>query len=103
GAFWKRLPAAIGRPELADDERFRSMKDRVRNRAALVSLLSEVFATRPVAHWIERIEAADIPTCRVNGLRDVFALEQVRVNETFVRVPHPTRGEIEILNSPIKM
>ena len=31
-----------------------------------------------MAHWLERIENADIPTCRVNGLREVFSLEQVR-------------------------
>lgn len=103
GAFWKRLPAAVGRPDLADDPRFRSMKDRVENRAALVQELATVFETESVSHWIERIEGADIPTCRVNSLHDVFALEQVRVNETLVPVAHPTRGTIEILNSPIKM
>lgn len=103
GAFWKRLPAAIGHPELAGDERFRSMKGRVAHRKELVARLEEIFSVQPVAHWMQRIEAADIPTCRVNGLREVFDLEQVRVNETFVRVSHPTRGAIEILNSPIKM
>ncbi|MDG2305605.1 MAG: CaiB/BaiF CoA-transferase family protein [Candidatus Binatia bacterium] len=103
GAFWKRLPAAIGRPELLDDPRFRNMKARVTNRDALADELNAVFGTQPVAHWIERVEASDIPTCRVNSLRDVFALEQLRTNETLVPVEHPTRGTIEILNSPIKM
>ncbi|MFM8410889.1 MAG: CoA transferase, partial [Alphaproteobacteria bacterium] len=36
-------------------------------------------------------------------VREVFALEQAKVNETLVRVPHPTRGEIPILNCPVKM
>lgn len=103
GAFWKRLPAAIGRPALAEDPRFRGMKARVENRAALIEELSAVFETQSVSHWIERIEGADIPACRVNSLRDVFALQQLRVNETLVPVTHPTRGPIEILNSPIKM
>lgn len=103
GAFWKRLPAAIGHPELADDPRFRSMKGRVENRGELIEALSRIFEGEPVSHWIERIEGADIPTCRVNSLREVFALEQVKQNETLVPVDHPTRGRIEILNSPIKM
>ncbi len=103
GAFWKRLPGAIGHPGLLDDPRFRGMKDRVANRDALVEALAAIFETESVATWIERIEQADIPTCRVNSLREVFALEQVRVNETLVPVSHPTRGTIEILNSPIKM
>ena len=41
GAFWKRLPAAIGRPELAQDPRFGSMRERIRNREALIAELRE--------------------------------------------------------------
>lgn len=103
GAFWKRLPEAIGHPELVDDPRFRNMKARVENRDELERILNEIFAGGDVDHWIGRIEAADIPTCRVNSLRDVFAMPQLRENETLVRVPHPTRGEVEILNCPVKL
>jgi crotonobetainyl-CoA:carnitine CoA-transferase CaiB-like acyl-CoA transferase len=102
-AFWKRLPGAIGHPELLQDARFTTMRDRVKNKTALIDLLHQIFATNDVAHWIERIEAADIPTCKVNSIRDVFAMPQVEVNESLVRVPHPTRGEIDILNTPIKL
>lgn len=102
-AFWKRLPAAIGHPELLEDTRFTGMKDRVLNKAALVDILNGIFAGNDVAHWIERIEAADIPTCKVNTVKEVFALPQAEVNEILVKVPHPTRGEIEILNTPVHL
>lgn len=102
-AFWKRLPAAIGHPELLEDPRFTAMRDRVKNKMALVEILNEIFAGADREDWIRRIEAADIPTCKVNTVREVFALEQAKVNETLVRVPHPTRGEIPILNCPVKM
>ncbi|MBM4243252.1 MAG: CoA transferase [Deltaproteobacteria bacterium] len=102
-AFWKRLPAAIGHPEMLDDPRFTGMKDRVINKAALVEILNAIFGTNDVAHWIERIEAADIPTCKVNTVKEVFAMPQAAVNEILVRVKHPTRGEIEILNTPVRL
>ena len=102
-AFWKRLPAAIGHPELLEDPRFTGMRDRVKNKDALVEILTDIFAGDDVANWISRIEAADIPTCKVNTVREVFAMPQTAVNETLVRVPHPTRGEIPILNCPVKM
>ncbi|MBU6283222.1 CoA transferase [bacterium] len=102
-AFWKRLPEAIGHPELLADPRFTAMRDRVKNKAALVEILNGIFAGADLADWIRRIEAADIPTCKVNTVREVFALEQAKVNQTLVRVPHPTRGEIPILNCPVKM
>ena len=102
-AFWKRLPAAIGHPELLEDTRFTGMKDRVINKAALVEILNGIFAGNDVAHWIARIEAADIPTCKVNTVKDVFAMPQAAVNEILVKVAHPTRGEIEILNTPVHL
>jgi len=102
-AFWKRLPAAIGHPELLQDERFTGMRDRVKNKLALVEILTGVFATDDVATWIARIEAADIPTCKVNTVKEVFALPQSEVNQILVKVPHPTRGEIEILNTPVRL
>jgi CoA:oxalate CoA-transferase len=102
-AFWKRLPAAIGHPELLDDPRFVRMTDRVKNKAELVEILNGIFGADDVAAWIARIEAADIPTCKVNSVKDVFALPQAEVNEILVKVPHPTRGEIEILNTPVRM
>lgn len=102
-AFWKRLPAAIGHPALLEDPRFTTMRDRVQNKAALVEILNGIFAGDDAARWIERIEQADIPTCRVNTLREVFAMPQSQVNQALVRVPHPTRGSIPILNTPVKM
>jgi crotonobetainyl-CoA:carnitine CoA-transferase CaiB-like acyl-CoA transferase len=102
-AFWKRLPAAIGRPELLEDARFTGMRDRVKNKTELIEILNDVFAREDVATWIGRIEAADIPTCKVNSVREVFAMPQTEVNRALVKVPHPTRGEIEILNTPVRM
>ena len=102
-AFWKRLPAVIGHPELLDDTRFTAMRDRVKNKSALIEILNSIFADADRESWISRIEVADIPTCKVNTVREVFALEQTKVNQTLVRVPHPTRGEIPILNCPVKL
>src|SRR5262249_48721380 len=73
-AFWKRLPGAIGHPELLNDPRFTGMRDRVKNKGELIAILHEIFATDDVANWIARIEAADIPTCNVNTVREVFAM-----------------------------
>lgn len=102
-AFWKRLPEAIGHPDLLTDPRFVRMTDRVKNKGELVEILNGIFAGDDVASWIAKIEAADIPTCKVNTVKDVFALPQTAVNKILVKVPHPTRGEIEILNTPVHL
>jgi crotonobetainyl-CoA:carnitine CoA-transferase CaiB-like acyl-CoA transferase len=71
--LFRRLAAAIGRPGLADDARFRSNADRVGNRAALIAILDDIFAAEPVAVWEERLEAAGIPNGRIQSVDQVVA------------------------------
>src|SRR5207253_2066701 len=56
----------LQRPELASDARFASNQSRVANRGAMVDALSAVFRARTTAHWIETLEAADVPCAPVN-------------------------------------
>ena len=44
--FWKRLAVAIGRPDLAVDERFETFEDRRKNSIELIEILEEIFLTQ---------------------------------------------------------
>jgi formyl-CoA transferase len=101
-AQWARLCHAIGRPELANDERFRTNPDRVRHREALVSLLEEHFATAPAAAWVERIRTAEVPTGPVRTIPEVFEDPQVLAREMVVSVEHPAVGELKLVGIPFK-
>lgn len=59
--LWRRFCAALERPELADDPRFRTSADRVRHRRDLDALLGGIFATHPVAHWDAALRAHRVP------------------------------------------
>jgi len=59
--LFRRLCGVVARPDLAEDPRFRSNKDRVVNRAALIAILDDIFADRPIAVWQERLDNAGIP------------------------------------------
>jgi crotonobetainyl-CoA:carnitine CoA-transferase CaiB-like acyl-CoA transferase len=59
--LFRRLCTAIGRPGLAEDSRFRTNSDRVVNRRTLIPILSDLFATQPLAVWSVRLDAAGIP------------------------------------------
>src|SRR4029077_12604830 len=52
-AFFKRLCAAIGRPDLLADPRFATNELRVQHREEIVPLLSGVFRARGCQHWID--------------------------------------------------
>jgi crotonobetainyl-CoA:carnitine CoA-transferase CaiB-like acyl-CoA transferase len=99
---WQRLCKTIGRAELAQDERFRSNPDRVRNRPALQSILGSVFVTRSTEEWVRDLRGATIPVSAVRSIPEVLNDPQVVAREMVVTIDHPTIGEVRLLGIPFK-
>ena len=95
------LCRAIGRPELAEDERYATNPDRVSNREALISELQQEFGKRKADEWAEEIRAAGVPSGPVNTLPDVFADEHVLRSGMLQTLDHPSAGSFEMVASPV--
>jgi crotonobetainyl-CoA:carnitine CoA-transferase CaiB-like acyl-CoA transferase len=95
------LCKAVGRPELAEDERFATNPDRVANREALIAELQEEFGKRTADEWVAEIRAAGVPSGPVNTLADVFADEHVRGSGMLQDIVHASAGPLKMLASPI--
>jgi len=69
---WRRFCADVLQlPDLLADDRYRHNADRLANRSALESLITDRFAREPAATWEERLAAAGIGYGRVNDLAAV--------------------------------
>jgi formyl-CoA transferase len=90
-----------GRPELADDPRFRANPDRVKNRAVLAPIVSEIMGTRTKQEWMDALEAAGVPCGPINNYAEVFENEQVRHRGLRVDIPHPL-GAVPTVASPMR-
>jgi crotonobetainyl-CoA:carnitine CoA-transferase CaiB-like acyl-CoA transferase len=75
-AQFARLCRVLGLPEAADDPRFASNADRVRNRDALAALLEEALAARRAADWVAALADAGVPCGLVNDVGEAFALAE---------------------------
>jgi crotonobetainyl-CoA:carnitine CoA-transferase CaiB-like acyl-CoA transferase len=95
------LCKAIGRPELAEDERYATNPDRVANREALIAELQEEFRRRTADEWVEEIRAAGVPCGPVNTLANVFTDEHVLGSGILQDLDHPSAGPLKILASPV--
>jgi crotonobetainyl-CoA:carnitine CoA-transferase CaiB-like acyl-CoA transferase len=71
--LFRRLCAAIGRPGLAEEARFRANAERVVNRLDLVPILTDIFRTAPMAVWSERLDQAGIPNSPIQTLDKVVS------------------------------
>ncbi|MGF1597508.1 MAG: CaiB/BaiF CoA transferase family protein [Acidimicrobiales bacterium] len=65
---FRALCAALGRAELADDERFAAAADRQANASAFRTVVSDVLATSPADRWEAVLDTAGVPAARVRSL-----------------------------------
>jgi crotonobetainyl-CoA:carnitine CoA-transferase CaiB-like acyl-CoA transferase len=70
---FRRLSAAVDRPELATDPRFATNADRVANRDQLESVLAEALSAGDLAFWVTRLNEAGVAAGRVNSIAEAFA------------------------------
>ena len=73
--LYERLCGVLGLP---DDERFRTNPDRVRNRGALVEVLSARLLTRTSAEWEAELTAAGVPVSPLRDVGEAVEHEQTR-------------------------
>ncbi len=100
--LYRELCEALDRNDLAEDPRFRSNQDRVRNRQALVPILSDITRRRTTAEWIDLLEKAEVPCAPVLDMAQAFAEPQLAENDMVVPLEHPTAGTIHVLGVPFK-
>lgn len=101
--FWQRFAGAIGRPELADDPRFRTLATRQRNAAELLGILETVIAGRPVAAWVSALRAAAVPCGEVKSVAEALQDPQVTARGLVVEAEHPQYGTVRTLASPVRV
>ncbi len=92
-----------GRPDLATDPRYVRNQDRVRHRAELVPVLTEIMKTRAKADWLGALEAAKVPCGAINNLAEVFADPHIQARGMVTHWKHPLRGDLPLVSSPLKL
>jgi len=100
--LWHGLCEAIGRPELADDERFDSNPARVEHMDELEAELSETFRERTTDEWVDLLaDEHGLPVGPVNTVDEALSNEQTEARGVVRTVEHPTAGEIDVIEHPL--
>ncbi|MEQ8814663.1 MAG: CaiB/BaiF CoA-transferase family protein [Thalassobaculum sp.] len=99
---FRRFAEAIGRPELADDPRYATNVERVRNLDVLHPLIVERLATESLDHWIAAFGEKAVPCGPINTVPRVFEDPQVRHRGMLRELPHPLAGKVPQVVSPMR-
>jgi crotonobetainyl-CoA:carnitine CoA-transferase CaiB-like acyl-CoA transferase len=98
---FERLCEAIGREDLAQDERYATNPGRVANRQELVEALQRELSERTAEEWVEKIRGVGIPCGPVNTLAEALADEHLASTDMLQEIEHPLAGVLQMLASPV--
>ena len=99
-----RFCAVIGAEELLSDPRFVDQALRTANRDDLAAEVAKRLRQQPTAHWVDALNAADLPCGPVLSIDEMFADPQVGHLRMVVDVPHPSgNGNVHVLRHPVTM
>jgi crotonobetainyl-CoA:carnitine CoA-transferase CaiB-like acyl-CoA transferase len=100
--MWLRLCAALGLDDLAADETLSDNEGRRARRSEIAGRIADVLRTRPVAHWLGVLAAAQVPSAPVQSLSSVVADPQIAHRGSLLPVPG-SNGQLVSIRSPFRL
>lgn len=99
-AHWLKLADIIGRPELADDPRFKTVPVRHAHAAEVNIYVEEWTEKLTVEEIIAELDKAGIPAAKVLSVHEFLQLDQVKHNKQIINVPYTGLGDIPMQGFP---
>jgi crotonobetainyl-CoA:carnitine CoA-transferase CaiB-like acyl-CoA transferase len=100
---WKRLARVIGGEALAADTRFHTPDGRNANRLEILPKIKAWTKARTVQECTTALDAAEVPSAKVQNIDDVLADPQVAARNMVIEQEHPVLGKVKLANIPFRM
>lgn len=102
--LWHLFCDIMEQPELAEDEKFCNVPDRVENHEELHRIVSEWAAVHTMTEVVDSCLNAGVPAAPIYNTAQVKADPHIAGDrEMFVEQDHPKAGKVVVTGSPLKM
>ncbi len=101
--YWALLCRAIGKDSLANDKRFGSPGQRIRNRKAIYEVLDGILSTRSTEAWKRIFDGCGLLSGAIYDYDDLFADRAMNAAGLFDRAPHTKCGRLRALKLPLSL
>jgi crotonobetainyl-CoA:carnitine CoA-transferase CaiB-like acyl-CoA transferase len=101
-AQFARFAEIIGFGQLAENPKFQTNAERVRNRQILLPVISERLLKKTTREWSVEFDRAQIPAGPVNTIGDVFKDPQITARNLVVEFPPGNHGTTRVAGNPIR-
>ena len=99
--LWRRLAGAIGLASLAEDPRFATNVERVKNRVELEKIVQEAIGRFNREPLLKLLEEAGVPATPVNRVDQALEDAQVKAQNMIWQMDQPRLGKIPIIGFPL--
>lgn len=102
-AFFRKFCEIIGLPELAEDARYATPRDRDEHRQELVDTMQRRLLAQTTAEWLKPLLDANLPAAPVNSVAEATRDPQVLARKAIVSFEQPGEGEVSVVGNPVKL
>ncbi|MES2990914.1 MAG: CoA transferase [Pseudomonadota bacterium] len=102
-ALWRSVCEVVAMPELLADERFTSPTLRAKHQDALLEILEARFTQDDTATWLQRFQAAGVPSAPINSYSEVLADPQVEHMQWVQPLTLPNGEVTRTFVSPLRL
>ena len=100
---WPSMARAMGHPELIEDPRFATMRDRAKNRYELAAIVEAWMQAQPSTEAVLKIlEEHRVAAAPVMSVVDTVSHPHFKARNMIRTVPDPILGEVMIPGFPLK-
>lgn len=85
--LFAKLADVFGHPEWLADERYKTNRARLKNRAEIIGLISEILKKDTAQKWVASLSEAGVPCCLVQTIPEALAHPQVEEIDIVQAVP----------------
>jgi formyl-CoA transferase len=101
--MFKRLCEALGRPELVNDPRFVTSRDRSKNRKECNAELEKAMVHQTSAHWVAKLNEAGVPSGPIYNVKEMVEDPQIVHLGLATEVKHHVLGTLSVQNVPVTL
>lgn len=101
--FWFNLCDALERQDLAYDARFKTLKQRYKNKDILIPILKDIFIKKRTSEWVALLNKNNVPCGPINRFEEVFKDPHLSARELIVEINHPEFGKLKELACPVRV
>lgn len=99
---YRRMCEAVGRPDLWEDERFKTNAGRLEHREEIEAVLAPIFRMRPRDEWLKLFNESGVPASPIYDLAEALADPQAKARGAVWQVPHPTLGTVPLVANALQ-